>query len=87
MLSEITELELSSIKDTLLRIKDEADTVAEYCDTVFNSGALEGIEESLVIVNGLLNSLHKRQIVDSFLDSLNEKQMEEDFDEETFDDT
>lgn len=57
---EITELELATIKDTLLRIQDEADTVAEYCDTVFNSGALEGIEESLEIINGLIHSMNKQ---------------------------
>lgn len=54
----ITEGELLSIKDTLSRCYDEFEQLTEECDAFFNSGALEGVEESLEIVEALLSSKH-----------------------------
>lgn len=51
---QITEGELLNIKDTLCRCSDEFEQLTEECDAFFNSGAIEGIEESLEIVEALL---------------------------------
>lgn len=55
MILQITEQELLVLKDTLDRMNDELDTLSDHCDAVFNSGVEEGIEDSLEIVNSILN--------------------------------
>lgn len=62
MIVEITEQELLVIKDTLERIQDEVEVVVDFCDHVFNSGAIEGISDSLDIVNALVYRIHKQRL-------------------------
>lgn len=61
-MTEITEFELHHLKDTLDRITDEMEYAQDACDIVFNSGAVEGIEESLVIVNALLDKIFRDKL-------------------------
>lgn len=63
MITNITEGELLSILDTLDRCKDEFDQLTEECDAYFNSGAYEGVTESLEIINALLYRGRKDNIV------------------------
>lgn len=58
----LTETELRTIRETLEDIKDESDALIDYCDTTFNSGALEGIENSLEIINALQSQVDKQKL-------------------------
>ena len=61
---ELTEGELLSIKDTLERCADEFSQLTEDCSAFFNSGALEGIEESLEIINATLSYIPPEEEVE-----------------------
>lgn len=59
---ELTELELRTILETLEDFRDEVDALADYCDTTFNSGAIEGLEHSLEIINALQSQVDKQKL-------------------------
>lgn len=59
---ELTELELKTIRETLEDIRDEAEALEDYCDTTFNSGAIEGIRDSLEIINALQTQVDKQKL-------------------------
>jgi hypothetical protein len=58
---QITEGELLHIKDTLDRCEQEFDQLTEECSAFFNSGALEGVEECMEIVDALLSQIQKER--------------------------
>lgn len=60
-ISEITHMELLVIKEALERTLDEFEAI-EDDGFVLNSGAREAIDESLVIVNALINRQDKEYI-------------------------
>jgi len=59
----LSETELILLKDTLDRVKDEFDALVEECDAVFNSGAVEEVDECLVIIDALYNK-HLAYLID-----------------------
>lgn len=60
---ELTETELLQLKDTLERVVDEFETLMDL-GNIINSGAYEGAQESLEIINPIADSLLVKQLDD-----------------------
>lgn len=59
---EITKGELTVILEALLASRDEIDSMVDQCDLITTSGALELIEDSLLIVTSILDVAEEQEL-------------------------
>lgn len=59
---ELTEQELLRIKETMDMVVDELEACGDEFGAIFNSGALEGLDESREIIDALYNNYLKSQV-------------------------